>query len=386
MDIQIPLSVPHISGNEAKYLLECVDSTFVSSVGPFVNRFEEMVALAAGSKGAIATSSGTTGLHLALVSVGVKPGDLVVIPSFTFIATANAVSHAGAEPWLMDIETSSWTLDPALLREELKNKTVKKDGRVVHKNSGKPIGAIMPICTMGVTPDMDALEAIAREYGIPLVIDSAPALGVKYKGTPIGARGDVAVFSFNGNKTVTAGAGGAVVSNKPELLKLARHLSTTARVSQEYDHDRVGYNYRMSNLQAAVGCAQLERLDEFIEAKRRINKAYNESLGTIKGIGVFPSPSWSESVCWFSGVVIEDATFPPVTEICKLLREDGIEARPFWKPMHFQKPYERALQSILTVTESVWNKILTLPCSTNLSISDQKKVIDSLKRILQERN
>ena len=260
----IPLAVPNLTGKEREYLNKCIDTTFVSSVGEFVNRIEELTAGKCGAKHAVATSSGTTGLHLALVGCGVKPGDLVIIPTFTFIATANAVAHCGAVPWLMDISADSWTLDADQLEWELKEKTKRKDGELLHRESGKRIGAIMPVYTLGNVPDMDKIRAVSDRYQLPLIADAAAALGAKYKGGEIGSLADLTVFSFNGNKTVTAGGGGVIAGGDEALLKKLKHLSTTARVTAEYDHDMVGFNYRMTNIQAAVGCAQLERLEEFV--------------------------------------------------------------------------------------------------------------------------
>jgi len=378
----IPLAVPNLSGNEAKYLQECIESTFVSSVGPFVNRFEEKVASLTGAKKGVATSSGTTGLHIALLSAGVKPGDLVIIPSFTFIASANAVAHCGAEPWLFDVD-ETWTLNAELLKEQLQSLTQRQDGKLIHQPSGKTVAAIMPVHTLGTPCDMDSITKVAKDYQIPVVVDAACALGVKYKGQDLAVFGDLSVISFNGNKTVTAGAGGVIVGQDEALLSKARHLSTTARVSLDYDHDVVGFNYRMTNLQAAVGCAQLERLEEFVAIKKRIRKKYNEAFKDIKGLGFYPESPWGESVCWFSGVVIEDPKLPSVGDMGRLLKEKGIESRPFWKPIHLQRPYANAPKTEQKISNQIWNKILTLPCSTHLTEKDQDFVITSVRQLLR---
>ena len=301
----IPLCVPNISGNEAKYLAECVETTFVSSIGPYVTRFEEMVAAAAGAQGAVATSAGAPALHAALVAVGVRAGDLVICPSLTFIATANAISHCGATPWLFDVDSETWTLDPSLLASELTAHTTLQDGERIHKHSGRRVSAVVPVFTLGAPADMDALTAVAREAGLAIVVDGAAALGATYKGKPSGDLGaDLTMYSFNGNKTATAGGGGAVAGNDAGLLARFRHLTTTGRVGSDYDHDVVAFNYRMStNLQAAVGCAQMERLDSFVAAKRRIAARYNEALRRIDGFGAFPDPAYAEPAAWFSGFV-----------------------------------------------------------------------------------
>jgi perosamine synthetase len=372
----IPLAIPNISGNEGRYLQECVDTNFVSSVGPFVDRFEEAVASAAGAPFATATSAGTTGLHAALTAVGVGRDDLVILPSMTFIASANAIAHCGAMPWLVDISEDSWTLDVTQCGRLLDMETEMRAGEVVHTRTGRRVRAIMPVSTLGMPFDADPLKTLAQKCGLPIVADSAPALGGLYKRRPMGRLGaDLSVFSFNGNKTVTAGGGGAVVGNDKSLCDLVRHLTTTARSGTEYDHDRIGFNYRMTNLQAAVGCAQLERLDEFVDAKRRIAARYTAELASLPGLAPFPNPAWAESACWFSGVVLEQA---PRAEVVAALRERGVDARPFWKPVHLQAPFADAPTADLRVTEAVWPSILTLPCSTALSFDEQSQVIDSV--------
>ena len=364
----IPLAVPNLVGREAEYLQRCVDSTFVSSVGPFVEQFEHAIAAAAGATGAVAVSSGTTGLHLALTAIGVRRGDLVILPSLTFIASANAIAHCGADPWLFDIAVDSWTLDPTQVERTLERRLDQGPDGPVEQETGRRLAAIMPVHTLGHPADLEPLAKIGHRFGVPIVADAAAALGARYRGQPIGAAGTTAsVFSFNGNKTVTSGGGGAVASDDPALLRRARHLSTTARVGEEYDHDEVGYNYRMTNLQAAVGCAQLEQLDDFVATKRRVQATYHERLTDLPGIKRFPEAEWAESAAWFAGVVLEGWTHDGVRALRADLRQAGIDARPFWKPMHHQRPYADAPREDLAVTEGLWPTILTLPCSTGIT-------------------
>ncbi len=375
----IPLAVPNLTGNERKYLNKCIDTTFVSSVGEFVNLIEEMAADKSGARYAVATSSGTTGLHLALTGCGVKHDELVIMPSFTFIATANAIAHCGGIPWLMDIEPDSWTLDVSQLSDELQTKTIWRDGTLIHRESGKRVAAIMPVYTLGNIPNMDEIRRLAKQYHLPVVADAAAALGAVYKGKEIGDLADVTVFSFNGNKTVTAGGGGMIVGNNEQLMKRLKHLSTTARVTAEYDHDMVGYNYRMTNIQAAVGCAQLERLDEFVDRKKEIRRFYNKKFEKLKGISPFPTPINQESACWFSGVILNNGNLEKTRAICQYLRQQNIEARSFWKPVHLQIPYKHAFKAeSLSVSDVIWNKILTLPCSTNITDEELDYVQKSL--------
>lgn len=379
----IPLAVPNLSGNERAYLNKCIDTTFVSSVGEFVNRIEEMAAKQCNTKYAVATSSGTTGLHLALTGCGVKENELVIIPTFTFIATANAVAHCGATPWLMDISPKSWAMDADQLKQEIDTNTIFENGRLIHKETGKRVAAIMPVYTLGNIPEMDKIREIAKAYGLPLIADAAAAIGAVYKGKALGELADLTVLSFNGNKTVTAGGGGIVAGNDAALMKKLKHLSTTARVTAEYDHDMVGFNYRMTNIQAAVGCAQLERTDEFVKRKREIRSFYNNEFNGIKSVSLFPVPSYEESSCWFSGIVIDEGGLDEIRQLCSKLREKEIESRSFWKPVHLQKPYENALKaSSLEISSKLWNRILTLPCSTNITNDELKYVSDCVKEIL----
>ncbi|MBF0267893.1 MAG: aminotransferase class I/II-fold pyridoxal phosphate-dependent enzyme [Alphaproteobacteria bacterium] len=378
----IPLSIPDLSGNEARYLQQCIEDGFVSTAGAFVPRFEEMVALAVGSRQAVAIASGTSALHVALVALGVKPGDLVVLPSYTFIASANAISHAGATPWLFDIAPDSWTLDPKLLAERLESETKRVGTDIIHRASGRRVAAIMPVYALGLPADMDPLTALARQYGLPVLADAAAAIGAAYMGRPIGRLGaDLSMLSFNGNKTVTSGGGGAIIGDNLELTGLVKHLASTARTGDDYTHDRVGYNYRMTNVEAAVGCAQMERFEQLVSAKKRIRVVYDSELSALPGVGLFPAPAWAESACWFSGVTLAPPA-PSPDQLRRRLRESGIEGRPFWKPMHLQDPYRDAPRTDMPVADDIWKRVLTLPCSAHLTQSDQAKVIGVLKEAL----
>ncbi len=381
----IPLAMPNLTGNEKKYLENCIDTTYVSSVGRYVNKFEEMVAEATGSVAAVATSSGTTGIHAALTALGVRHGELVILPTFTFIASANAIRHCGADPWLMDIENDSWCLDAELVRAEIKEHCERRsDGQLYNKERNQRIAALMPVYTLGNTPDMEAMRSIANEYQIPLVVDAACAIGTNFKGESFGGLADLSILSFNGNKTITCGGGGAVVGCNKELINNVRHLTTTARVWPDYDFDVVGFNYRMTNIQAAVGVAQMEKLGSFVNAKRMVRRYYERKLveqRTTGNISLFPTTDGSS--CWFSGIVLSKGTGLPVArEICSRLNEQEIEARLFWKPVHLQAPYKDCLKSSLAVAENLWQRIITLPCSTNITEKELEKVVSSLRDAL----
>lgn len=382
---RIPLAVPDLTGNEARYLQECITSTFVSSVGPFVNRFESMVALSSGANGgAVAVSSGTCGLHAALIALGVGHGDLVIVPSLTFIASANAVAHCGAIPWILDVLADSWNLDPGLLEVCLTSETVRRDQGLVHRASGRRVAAVMAVHTVGLLADMESILRSARMRGVPVIADAAAALGATHQGRGAGALGaDLSVFSFNGNKTITCGGGGAVVGDDPDKVALVRHLTTTARLGVGYDHDRVGFNYRMTNLQAAVGCAQMERLEPLVAAKRRIRARYDAAFADLEGVRPFPSPPGSHGACWFSGLVVtKELSF--VKRLQAGLLQAGIEARSFWKPIHLQLPFQEAPRTPQPVSEQLWLRIVTLPCSAGLSWDDQERVISAVRTLVTE--
>jgi perosamine synthetase len=379
----IPLAVPNLAGNEARYLQECITSGFVSSVGPFVTRFEHMLAEATVSSRAVATSSGTTGLHLALVTVGVASGDLVILPTLTFIASANAIAQAGASPWLLDISAESWGLDPDLLARALTEETEPgPDGRPRHRATGRRVAAILPVYAIGLPADMDRIAAIAAQHGLPIVADAAAAIGARYRGRPLGQlAATLSVISFNGNKTLTTGSGGAVIGNDGDLMALARHLSTTARIGADYTHDRIGFNYRMSNVEAALGCAQLERMAELVAAKIRIDRTYRAAFSDLSDIGFFPAPDWAQGSCWLSGFVLGPAR-ANAAEFSAALAEHGIEARSFWKPIHLQVPYAGSLRSETPVADDFWRRIVTLPCSTALTEREQRDVIAGVRDVL----
>jgi perosamine synthetase len=380
----ISLAMPNLTGNEKKYLDDCIDTTFVSSIGEYVTKFEGMVAEANGSVGAVAVSSGTTGIHAALTAIGVKYGDLVIIPTFTFIASANAVRHCGADPWLMDISEADWCLDSELVRKEIQERCERRDDGLYHKERNQRVAAIMPVYTLGNIPNMNEFRQVADDYKIPLVADAACAIGATYEGAKFGALADLSILSFNGNKTITCGGGGAVVGCDQELLAHVRHLTTTARVWPDYDFDEVGFNYRMTNIQAAVGVAQMERLDSFIDTKRKVRSYYEEKLGAVakeKGLGFFPTTDGSS--CWFSGIVLpEGEKLDAAKKICTKLKEYGIEARSFWKPVHLQEPYKDCLKSRVDIAESLWQRIITLPCSTNITDDELMKTVTSVLSVM----
>lgn len=376
----IPLAIPNLAGREGEYLQACVEENFVSTVGRFVVDFEEGLAKASESKHAIAVSQGTTGLHAALTALGVDTGDLVIIPSLTFIASANAVAHCKALPWILDVTEESWTLDPENLAKALMSDCERTDdGGVLHKPSGRQVKAVMPVHTMGHPPDMDRITEIAKDWNLPVIADAAAALGNVYKGRAPGDTGaDVSVMSFNGNKIITTGGGGAIICNDVALAQDIRHLTTTARVWPNYEHNKVGFNYRMTNVQAAIGVAQLELLEGFVAAKRRIAATYEKAWQYLDGASGFPQADWGESNHWFSGIFLPDLTSNEMAGLRSHLKEGNVDARPFWMPIHMQKPYLHAPRSLTSISQSRWENILPLPCSTQLTHAEQEHVISTV--------
>lgn len=373
----LSLAEPVLEGNEARYLQDCVVTNFVSSVGPFVSQFETSVAQSAGAERCVSVSSGTTALHLALTVMGVMRDDLVIVPSYTFIASANAISHCGAMPWLFDIGSHDWALDPVLLRVTLESETTRTAAGLIHTQTGRRVSAILPVYTLGVPVDIDAIMAVADDFALPVIADAAAAHGATYKGRPLGQFGPkLSVLSFNGNKTVTAGAGGCIVGNDEKLMARVFHLATTARVGRNYDHDQVGFNYRLSNLNAAVGLAQMERFADLAAAKRRIRQTYDRAFADLDDVMPFPRPEWAQDNCWLSGFLARKESAHLKQELAAV----GVEIREFWKPMHLQAPYLQAPRTSMQVSDSIWRRVKILPSSSNLSPADQSRVIDAVRR------
>lgn len=368
----IPTAVPNVGPQEEANLRECIASTMVSTAGPFVTDFERGIAQISETPDAVSTSSGTCALHAALMQCGVGYGDLVIVPSLTFIASANAVSHTGAQPWLFECSAESWTLDLAVLSEELERNTYRDaQGLCRHRPSDKIVRAVLPVMTMGLSLDLDDLHDVVAPYGLSIVVDAAAAIGVRPGGKALGtAPVDAICYSFNGNKTITCGGGGAIVSPKQNFLDGLRHLTTTARNGPNYDHDIVGYNYRMTNLNAAVGLAQLDRLPEFLATKIRIAAHYNELAAQYDMLGPFPEREDKASTYWFSGFYYIGDDRAVADAFRAHMRTRDIDLREFWKPLHMQQPYSDVPHTEMPVTDDIWWRIFPLPCSTNLTADE----------------
>jgi len=359
----IPLQIPDLRGREREYLLQCVDDNWVSSAGPFVTELEERIASLCGCSFGVAMVNGTAAIHLALVAAGVGPGDFVAVPDWTFAASANAIYHAGATPYFVDVDAQTWTLDPDLLARAL-------------KQSETPIKAVLCVHTLGHPADMDALLTVCQAAGIPLIEDAAGAIGAKYKGRNVGGDGLVACFSFNGNKLVTAGGGGMIVTNDEALAVRARKLSTQSREGADYIHSAVAWNYRMTNVNAAIGLAQLERLDEMIAAKRAIAARYDGALHGRNEFTPMPRRDWAEHNGWLYSAALPDEE--SANDLIVHLRSRKIEARNFWRALSAQKPYAQAPTLLNGTAADLSGRVVSLPCSSQLSEADQNRVIEAI--------
>jgi len=376
----IPLAEPYLAGNERAYLEECLRTNYVSSIGPFVERFEREFAAYVGAAHAVACSSGTAALHVALRVVGVGPGDEVFVPTFTFIASANAITYQGARPTLVDSEPATWNMDPVLVVEEVERRI--RDGRPLPK-------AIEVVHVLGHPADIVPLVRLCADHRIALVEDAAEALGARYRGGPlhgrhVGTVGRVGCFSFNGNKVITTGGGGMLVTDDPTLARHARHLTTQARLpGLAYQHDEIGYNYRLSNLAAALGVAQLQQLPGFLAAKRRIAARYDDALRDCEALALPPRTGWADPSSWLYSIRLRHAGLAHY--VLQRLSADGIGARPVWTPLHGMAPYRDArLIGDGSVATSLAATGVSLPSSVQLDPDDQSRVIDALVRAVGE--
>ena len=368
----VPLHAPVFSGNEWQYVKECLDTGWVSSVGRFVDQFERMLVEYTGAGYAIAVVNGTAALHVALILAGVKPGDEVIIPDMTFVATANAVAYCGAVPHLADIDPATLGLDPDKLDRYLHEIVLVKEGVCINKSTGRPIRAVVPMHTFGHPVDLDKLVAVAEKYRLAVVEDAAESLGSFYKGKHTGTFGMLAAISFNGNKIVTTGGGGAILTNDPELARLAKHVTTTAKLPHpwEYNHDQVGFNYRMPNLNAAVGCAQLEQLPVFLRRKRKLAERYKERFGQVRGLQFFEEPDFAESNYWLNVLLLDPECKNERDTILAEAGKEGIMLRPAWCLMHELPMYRDCPRMDLSGSEDLAERLINIPSSANICLDE----------------
>jgi aminotransferase in exopolysaccharide biosynthesis len=376
----IPLSIPHLAGNEWQYVKECLDTGWISSAGEYVNRFEQDVAQFAGAKYGVACMNGTAGLHIAQVLLGIGAGDHVLAPNITFIATLNAISYSGAEPILVDVEPGSWQMDLDLLESWLEANTskIEIEGKTlcISKLTNKPIKAIMPVHVLGNMGNMDQLLAIAEKYHLAIIEDSTEALGSYYKGKHAGSFGHIGVFSFNGNKIISTGGGGVIVTDDEALAKRAKHLTTQAKVSaMEYIHDEVGYNYRLVNVLAAIGVAQMEQFPDLLERKRIMDAYYREKLAGVGDIQFQEVAADVEANCWLFTFKTNQ-----MRELLTYLNDNGIQSRPFWMPMNRLDMFKDKLYiQNNDKSAEIYNTCISIPSSAGITREEQDQVIAAIQ-------
>jgi perosamine synthetase len=381
-DGRIGLCEPHIAGNEWTYIKECLDSGWVSSAGNFVERFERGIADYLGSAvEAVAVVNGTSALHTSLMIAGICQSHEVLMPALTFIAPANAVRYCGAWPVFLDVDRETWQLDPNTLSRFVSEECISRDGELINRFTGRRIKAVLPVDLLGHPVDIDPIIETARQHGLVVIEDATESLGAKYKGRPVGTLGDISCLSFNGNKLITTGGGGMIITKSPELALRARYLTTQAKDDPlEYIHGEVGFNYRLTNLQAAMGCAQLEQIDTFIKAKHAITARYNGAFSDLPGITPMPQAEWAQSVFWLYTVLVDEKQYGMNSrELMAKLGQAGVQTRPLWQPLH-QSPALADCQGYqIVAAEEIGRNALSLPCSVGLLKEEQERVIQVIK-------
>jgi len=365
----VSLHEPRFGGNEWAYVKECLDSTYVSSVGKFVDRFEAELAAYTGAKHAVAVVNGTAALHIALLLAGVQRGDEVLIPALTFVATASAVRYCGATPHFADSEEGTLGMCAQALRAHLQRIADIGGGQCINRETGRVIRAVVPMHVFGHPVDMAGIEAVARDFHLVVVEDAAESLGSTIGGRHTGTFGMMGTLSFNGNKTITTGGGGAVLTNDAEIARRAKHWTTTAKVPHrwEYRHDEVGYNYRLPNINAALGCAQLEQLPSLLAAKRRLFTLYTAAFATVSGVRVFAEPAGCRSNYWLQTLLLDSVEADQRDALLQATNDAGLMTRPIWVPLHQLPPYQASPRMALPIVESLESRLINLPSSAQLA-------------------
>lgn len=359
----VPLSVPKFIGNERKYLMDCIDTTFVSSVGAYVDRFEKDMAAYTGAKKAVVCVSGTNALHMAMLLAGVERDDEVLTQALTFIATCNGISYIGAHPVFIDVDKSTMGLSPDAVKNWLEKNAEIRNGQCYNKNTGRRVKACVPMHTFGHPVRIEELVSVCAEWHIELVEDAAESIGSRYKGIHTGLFGKIGVLSFNGNKTITTGGGGMLLFMDEELAALAKHLTTQAKIPHrwEFKHDHIGYNYRMPNINAALGCAQLEHLDEFIANKRETARTYSSFFNGKEGIKFFTEPANCFSNYWLNVVILPDRDAQQ--RFLQETNDNGVMTRPIWELMNRLPMFEHCQHDSLENTIRFADRVVNIPSS-----------------------
>ncbi len=357
----VPLHEPTFTGKELEYVTDCIQTGWVSSVGAYVTRFEEDLAQFAGVKRAVAVMNGTAALHIAMKVAGVQANEEVFMPALTFVATANAASYIGAVPHFVDVSEKTLGLDPEKLEAHIIDIGVVQNNQLINKETGRVIRAVAPMHTFGHAVELEELQLICEKYHLVLVEDAAESLGTYYKGKHTGGFGKVSAISFNGNKIITTGGGGAILTDDEELASYAKHITTTAKIPHrwEYEHDEVAFNYRLPNINAALGCAQLEKMPEFIKRKRALTAFYEELVGSLEGVTLFKEPANTSSNYWLQTLILDDTL--ERDEVLTFLNNNGVMSRPIWTPMHDLKPFRECPRANLSTIERLNKKIINIP-------------------------
>jgi len=379
----IPLCVPEIRGNEWKYVKQCLDTNWVSSLGSFVGQFEQKLALYVGTRYGVAVVNGTAALHIALLVAGVGPEDEVLVPTLSFIAPANAIRYVGAWPVFIDAEPEYWQMDPQKVADFLRKECRWAGKKLYNKKTGRPIKAILPVHILGHPVDIDPILDVAQKYDLPVIEDATESLGAKYKNRRVGHLGDVACFSFNGNKIITTGGGGMIVTDNEAWARKAKYLTTQAKDDPlEFVHGEVGYNYRLTNIQAAMGVAQMEKLDEYIATKRRIASTYAEAVKDVPGIAPMREAEWASSTFWMYTVLVNQEQYGLDSRaLLRKLEQAKIQTRPLWQPMHLSPAHRGAYSTDCSLAVGLNQAALSLPCSVGLEPQEHQRIIENINSL-----
>ena len=381
----ILLSIPYLQGNEKRYIMDCLDSEWISTSGSYVSDFEKAFADYTGTEGAVACVNGTAALHVSLLLAGVEPGEEVIVPALTFISPINTVKYVFAEPVFMDCD-DYLNIDVAKLADFLQNECDFIDGKVINRKTGKRIRAVIPVHIFGSMCDMDLLMDLADKYNLKIIEDATEALGAKmskgrYAGKSAGTIGDFGTASFNGNKIMTCGGGGMITAKNPEDLKKAKYLTTQAKNDElHYVHDEVGYNYRLTAISAAMGLAQLEQMPMFVELKTQRYFEYKEAISDIPGLSLLDTPDYCDSNYWFYSLVIDEREYPLTRDqLMQKFEAAKIQTRPIWKLNNHQKPYLKNQAYKIEKANYYFERILNIPCSVSLTDDELEKVCHVLR-------
>jgi perosamine synthetase len=381
----IPLCVPEIRGSEWAYVKDCLDKGWVSSVGAFVDRFERMTADYVGTQYAVATSTGTAALHLALMAARVEPDEEVLVSALTFAAPVNAIHYVAAHPVFMDADARTYEMDANKVVDFLTQACDWRNGALINRATGRRVRAIMPVHILGHPVNIDPILEVAARFDLTVIEDATESLGARYKGRMVGHLGHIACLSYNGNKLITTGGGGMVITDDAALAKRTKYLSTQAKDDPvEYIHEEVGYNYRLTNVQAAIGCAQMEQIDAYIAKKREIAARYSAAFAEQPGLTPMPQADWADSVFWMYTVLIDEARYGMSSRaLMRELQQRGIQSRPLWHPVHSLTPYKHELAYHVETADTLYRDALSLPCSVGLTDEQQTRVIHALQELAQ---